>query len=234
MGGIVVVSAHLDDAVLSCYGVLAPSVTVVTALAGFPPAGTLGAWDAAGGATDSRKRIAERRAEDVNALVISGAEPIHLDFPESQYVWGGAIAPPPFDSVAASLHGYLEGATTVFAPSALSANRWPQRLRRPRDSDHRFVRDVVLAIRPDATLYADIPYALRRRTGGFSLPRDLDASRRLEHRMHLDDDLVAMKAASVRCYVTQLAQLTGTFGDFINPRGVGLEVYWAASPASTP
>jgi LmbE family N-acetylglucosaminyl deacetylase len=223
----VVVSTHLDDAVLSCYGVLSSSTTVITVLAGFPPVGTLGTWDSAGGATDSRERIAERREEDRKALALSGAELIHLDFPELQHVQTGAIAPPTPTSVEAALRALLDGATTVFAPSALSANRWPQRLRPRRYSDHRFVRDAVLAVRPDATLYADLPYALNPRSGGFKLPRDVDPSRRVERRLRLDDDLVAMKVESVRRYATQLPQLEGIFGDFVNPRGLGLEVYWA-------
>ena len=222
----IVVSTHLDDAVLSCYGALSPSTTVVTVFAGFPPAGTLGAWDAAGGATDSRERVAERRAEDRRALALSGAKPLHLEFMDSQYVATSPTGPPTFESLVASLRDCLEGATTVLAPSALSANRWPQRLRRPSYSDHRLVRDAVLAVRPDTTLYGDLPYALNPRTGGFRLPRDLDPSRRVERRLRLDDDVVSMKIASVHQYASQLPQLSGLFGDFVNTRGLGLEVYW--------
>ena len=61
---VVVVSTHLDDAVFSCYGSLGPETTVVTVLAGVPPPGVLGGWDADGGATDSHDRVLERRDED--------------------------------------------------------------------------------------------------------------------------------------------------------------------------
>src|SRR6266851_468967 len=156
MWGIAVVSAHLDDAVLSCYGVLSPAATVVTVFAGFPPPGTLGSWDAAGGATDSRQRIAERREEDSNALARSGATPVHMEFPDVQYVSMGAVVAPTADSLESALREHLSEATAVFAPSALSARRRPAWLRRRRYSDHKLVRNAVLAVRPDATLYADL------------------------------------------------------------------------------
>ena len=229
MPELVVVSAHLDDAVLSCYGSLSPSTTVVTVFAGFPPPGTLGAWDADGGATDSRQRIADRREEDREALLRSGASLVHLDFPDVQYVAMGAVPATPAHELEAALREQLREATTVLAPSALSAMRRPHWLRRRRYSDHRFVRDAVLAVRPNATLYADLPYALNPRTGGFALPRDIDGRGYVEHRRQLPAGLAADKVDSVRCYSTQLDQLIATFGDFVNPEGMGLEVYWESA-----
>ena len=210
---------------LSAYAVLSPAAAVVTVFAGFPPRGTLGAWDAEGGATDSSERIAERREEDRCALELSGAGLVHLDLPDSQYVALGAAPAPTLDVLVAALRPHLDGAETVFAPSALSANR---RRLRPRRSDHTLVRDAVLELRPDATLYADLPYALAR-PGGFALPRAVDGANRREERSHLDDELAAQKIEAVRCYRTQLRQLVDRFGDFINPAGLGLEVYWARS-----
>jgi LmbE family N-acetylglucosaminyl deacetylase len=227
--GAVVVSAHLDDAVLSCYGVLSPVTTVVTVLAGFPPPGSLGPWDAAGGATDSHERIAERREEDRNALERSGATPVHLDFADREYVALGVALPPTVEAVAASLSEHLTGAPVVFAPAAVSTNSGNplRRLRRLRGSDHRLVRDAVLAVRPDATLYADLPYALSP-DRGFALPRELDRASRRKCRRELDPTLVAAKLESVRCYATQLDQLVGLFGDFVKPECLGLEVWWEA------
>ena len=222
----VVVSAHLDDAVLSCYAALGPATTVITVFAGLPPKGTLGRWDADGGATDSRERVAARRDEDRLALVSSGAAFVHLDLPDAQYVRRGTAERPRLDEFTASLKERLAAVTTVLAPCALSANRPFQWLRPRRYSDHRFVRDAVLAVRPDATLYADLPYALDPGTGGFALPRDVDGSRRTEREVTLDAELVAEKIAAVRCYSTQIPQLVGAFGDFLTPSGLGLEVYW--------
>jgi LmbE family N-acetylglucosaminyl deacetylase len=226
---LVVISAHLDDAVLSCYGALSPTTTVVTVFAGFPPPATLGSWDAGGGATDSRERIAERREEDRAALRRSGARLVHLDFPDVQYVTMGAVPATPTHELEATLRGLIQDDQTVLAPCALSAMRRPHWLRRRRYSDHRFVRDAVLAVRPNATLYADLPYALNPRTGGFALPRDIDRRGYVEHRRQLDAELVAAKVESVRCYSTQLDQLVATFGDFVNPESMGLEVYWEST-----
>jgi LmbE family N-acetylglucosaminyl deacetylase len=221
-----VVSAHLDDAVMSCYSVLGPTTTVLTVFAGFPPAGTLGRWDEDGGATDSRERVAERREEDRLALARSGARFVHLDLPDLQYVTAGTAERPSLESFSASLRNELAGATTVLAPCALSAKRPFDRFRPRRYSDHRFARDAALAARPDSTLYADLPYALNPGTGGFALPDDVDGSGRSERRVTLEPDLVAEKIDAVRCYATQLRQLVEGFGDFITPAGLGLEVYW--------
>ncbi len=225
----VIISAHLDDAVLSCYGALSPTATVVTVFAGFPPPGTLGSWDAGGGATDSRERIAVRRDEDRAALRRSGAQLAHLDFPDVQYVAMGAAPATAARELEAALRDLIKDDQTVLAPSALSAMRRLHWLRPRRYSDHRFVRDAVLAVRPNATLYADLPYALNPRTGGFKLPRDINRSGYLERRRELDAELVADKVESVRCYSTQLDQLIATFGDFVNPEGMGLEVYWEST-----
>ena len=51
---------------------------------------------------------------------------------------------------------------------------------------------------------------------------------RKEHRSELTPELVTRKLESVRCYRTQLEQLTRIFGDFVNPVGLGLEVWWEA------
>jgi LmbE family N-acetylglucosaminyl deacetylase len=227
--GAVVVSTHLDDAVLSCYSVLSPGVTVVTVLAGLPPAGTLGPWDAAGGATDSAQRIEERRREDRSALQRSGASPVHLSFPDREYVALRVCPRPTLETLTASLRGYLEDATVVFAPAAVSTNSANpmRRLRRRGRSDHRLVRDAVLKIRPDATLYADLPYALSP-DRGFVLPKELDRAVRSECRRQLDANLVAEKLESVRCYATQLDQLVELFGDFVNEDSLKLEVWWEA------
>jgi len=86
---VVVVSTHLDDAVFSCYNALGSEPTVVTVLAGVPPLGVLGGWDAEGGATDSHKRVLERRDRDRRGLLLSGSRHVHMDFPDGQ-LWGQA------------------------------------------------------------------------------------------------------------------------------------------------
>lgn len=181
-----VVSTHFDDAVFSCYSLLGPETTVVTALAGFPAEGVLGSWDADGGATSSAARVAERRAEDEAALALSGSRAVHLDFLDKQYWDDGG---PSVGELAYGLEPHLVG--TAYAPAGIG------------NDQHALVRDAVLAVRPDAILYVDLPYALLH---GWGEPG---------HDVELDDALVAEKLAASRCYATQLDQLVADFGDFL-------------------
>jgi LmbE family N-acetylglucosaminyl deacetylase len=207
---LVVVSAHLDDAVFSVYGRLSPAATVVTVLAGEPPEDMLGAWDRETGATDSRVRVQERRNEDRDALELCGAAIQHLDFLDEQYVEAGAAAPDRNDLVAA-LDDLRHPSVTVLAPAGIH------------NTDHKRVRDAVLEVRPDATLYADLPYALR---DGFELPDDLPARSRRREEVRLDDDQLAAKLASARCYRSQIGQLAVSFGDFLARDAMRREVLW--------
>ena len=152
----VVVSTHLDDAVLSCYRELGPETIVVTVCAGIPPPGTPGSWDRRTGSTDSTARMRERRAEDIEALALSGSRAVHLDLLDSQYA-----ELPPAAEIAAALAPILEASDRVLGPAGIL------------NVDHKAVRDAVLLARPDAVLYADLPYALHPDHGGFALPEEL-------------------------------------------------------------
>ncbi len=201
---------------------------MVTVLAGLPFEGCLSDWDKQSGATDSRARIAERREEDRRALERSAAVPVHLDFPDRQYVALG-MPKPSQAGVAEALRPYLEGADEVLAPSALSTNSRNalRRRRRRRGSDHRLIRDAVLRVRPDATLYAELPYALSE-DRGFTLPPDVRRPPRRQREHRLPPELLADKIASVRCYSTQLDPLVAIFGDFLAGDRLGREVLWDA------
>ena len=212
--GAVVFSAHLDDAVFSCYGVLAPDTTVVTVLAGVPPAGVVGDWDVEGGTSDSATRVLERREEDRQALARSGCRVVHLDFVDSQYCGQPGVETPTVEGIAAGLRDLVAAAEAVHAPAGIF------------NLDHKLVRDAVLAVRPDATLYADIPYTLHPDMGGFELPPELAAAGRERREVRLDAALVAEKIASARCYTTQLDQLTASYGPYLDEAGVGREVFW--------
>ncbi len=95
---VVVVSPHLDDAVLGCGRFLAahPGATVVTVYAGAPAAypDPMTPWDTVAGFVAGDDVLAARRAEDAAALAVLGATPRWLDFVEHQYLprreWVGA------------------------------------------------------------------------------------------------------------------------------------------------
>ena len=83
----VILSPHFDDAVLSCWHVLASAgeVLVVNVFAGEPPARTLGWWDRLAGATDSAAAVRMRIEEDRQALALAGRTAVNLPFLDSQY-----------------------------------------------------------------------------------------------------------------------------------------------------
>jgi LmbE family N-acetylglucosaminyl deacetylase len=203
----VVVSAHLDDAVLSAFSAITPGTVVVTVLAGAPAPGGVASWDAAGGASDSALRMKERRAEDRRALGAI-ATVVHLDFADEQYVRAAMLQPPERGAMMDALRPIFAGAE-VFAPAALD------------NEDHVRVRDAVLALRPDATLYADLPYALRC---GFGLRDGL--GRRAAVDTPLGPSLARAKLHAVRAYASQLRQLEADFGDFVTEAALGRERFW--------
>lgn len=87
-GPLVVVSPHLDDAVLGCGQLLAthPRSVVITALAGQPPAGHgLTAWDAVAGFAPGDDVVGRRHIEDSAALRALVARPVWLPFRDTQY-----------------------------------------------------------------------------------------------------------------------------------------------------
>lgn len=211
---VVAVSAHLDDVVLSCFSVLGRETTVVTVLAGVPPEGVLGDWDEETGATSSHRRVLERRLEDAEALRGAASAFVHLDFPDSQY-WGHAsISPPALGALVEALRPCLADAEAVFVPAGIH------------NSDHKLVRDAALAVRPGATLYADLPYALHPDLGGFALPPEVPAAGRRRRDVQLDPARLAAKIEACRLYGTQLERLFETFGPLLEGDALGLEAFW--------
>lgn len=83
---ILVLSPHLDDAVISCASVIAEarSCVVATVFAGIPPPSVqAAAWDGKeGSASDAVRR---RRGEDLEAVTLLGARVRHFPFVESAY-----------------------------------------------------------------------------------------------------------------------------------------------------
>lgn len=86
-GRLLVISPHLDDAVLGCGALLAthPRSVVLTVFAGAPRRPCRADWDAACGFADAVEAIAARRAEDAAALRVLEAAPHWLPFCDSQY-----------------------------------------------------------------------------------------------------------------------------------------------------
>ncbi len=121
---IVVVSPHLDDAVLGCGQLLSahPGAVVITVFAGNPDAYPVPQrpWDVISGFVPDDDVMAARRAEDISALSSLGAIAHHLDFVEHSYNEAGnpvsptLIAPTLADAIAS------HSPTSVIIPFGLA------------------------------------------------------------------------------------------------------------------
>lgn len=116
---LVVVSPHLDDAVLGCGELLAacPGSVVVTAMAGRPAQyADVTPWDALAGFQPGDDVVTARRAEDRAALDVLAAHPIWLEFLDSQY-----RDSPTIETLASALEAAIlhTGLATVLLPLGL-------------------------------------------------------------------------------------------------------------------
>ena len=146
-----VISPHLDDAVLSFGGAIAtePGTHVATVFAGFPPEWSWPSpFDNACGFTSSREAVRVRRREDADATTRLAAWPMHLPFHDGQY----------------GLDQKADAIVTVVASLSLQHDPvvFPLGLAHP---DHRLVAkscQMAGAIFPGRTfaVYADLPSAV--------------------------------------------------------------------------
>lgn len=239
--GTLLLSPHLDDAVLDCWGELASEepVRVVNLFAGVPPAGTaVPMWDRITGASDSAARMRERLAEDASALALAGREPLNLPLLDAQYLrQGGRPGPEELDrALATGLAG--ESFARVLAPAAIGGH-----------PDHVLARRYarVLARAGFAVaLYAELPYCVAHGWPGWVDGRGDDPFRdvdpfwssflagvtelgqlRAARVARLDDAAAAAKLAAMRCYRSQLPALTaGARGLLEDPEIHRYEVSW--------
>jgi len=145
----VILSPHLDDAVWSCFSLLAreDDVLVATVFAGIPD-GEPGWWDAQCGITDSAAHVRDRRAEDAGVLGSLGHEAVHLDLLDGQY----REPPVPAKVIVAALAERVPAVRRVYAPGGIG------------HPDHALVRDAGALLRElgvPVTVYADYCYSTR-------------------------------------------------------------------------
>jgi LmbE family N-acetylglucosaminyl deacetylase len=190
----VILSPHLDDAVLSCWHLLTGlgDVKVVSVFAGVPE-GAAGWWDRMTGTTDSGERVRIRRAEDLAALAAAGRTAVHLDLLDAQYRANGSDP-----SVLEAVGPHLAPEDSVCVPAALGAHR-----------DHQLVRDAGLALRDrghDVSFYADLPHVVMEGPpGALDLRADLQGLAPETHFLAYAE--FERKLAAVGCYATQIEAL---------------------------
>lgn len=239
-----ILSPHLDDAVLSCWHLLAApgEVRVINVFTGAPTgAHTPAWWDRFTGATDSGQRMHERVEEDRRALALVGCTPVNLGLLEDQY----RVPDQPVPPFAAGIGELVEPGTRIYAPAALGHH-----------ADHLLVRAAALQLREAGFavwLYADLPHAISHgwptwvTDGGARGPGDLaaalwerslaqtdlrpDSMAPLVHR--LDGAAHARKLAAAQAYRTQFQAVTRFTGRPLTDREVlGYEVVWQLPSAA--
>jgi GlcNAc-PI de-N-acetylase len=239
----VILSPHLDDAVLSCWHVLTQpgELMVINVFAGVPAG--LGApawWDEYTGATDSGERVHERIEEDRRALALAGREPTNLSFLDEQY----RERDQPLAPLIAEIERLLPPDADIYAPAAFANH-----------ADHVLVRAAALELGASGcavSLYADLPHATIHGwpawVAGPRVPASKDLAAALWERaltatgvspaempatVHtLDADAYARKLAAVQMYGTQLQALAEFAGRPLTDReALAYEVSWTtASP----
>ncbi len=244
-----ILSPHWDDAVLSCWSVLARprDVRVVNVFAGIPPAGHAGTWEQIAGVRDSAERARLRLAEDERALSRAGREALNLPLLDEQYrrQAGARVGLAEIDG--AFSQASATSASRVYAPAAIGGH-----------ADHLLVRAYarrLFAIGMPVVLYADVPYCFFHGWPGWvdGLPaqpnRDVDAYWRSflggvpempaldgAEVQRLDAASAAAKAEAVRCYEMSLNY--GVRHLLADAAFSGFEVRWAlvasAAPAQSP
>jgi LmbE family N-acetylglucosaminyl deacetylase len=234
---VLVLSPHLDDAVLDCWSVLtAPEqVEVVNVFALAPPPGTTSDWDRIVGEPDSAALFAARIAEDERALALAGRTPHNLPFLELQYRRGRPV--PPWAAIDREIARRIPAASRVLAPMTIGTVH----------PDHALLRGYALALARQGhavSLYADVPYATVYGwpawvTGAAPVAHlDVDAywaasfgPTPVEPRegsvVRLDDEAAGLKLAAMRAYATQFPSLDrGPIGNVSNPEVHRYEVLW--------
>jgi LmbE family N-acetylglucosaminyl deacetylase len=233
---IVVVSPHLDDAVLGCSYLMArhPGVTVVTVFTGRPDEYPvpMERWDALCGFVPGDEVHVARRAEDSAALAVLDASPVWLGFVEHSYLDRARWVQPAqvVDDLTEAVRAL--DPTAVFAPFGLA------------NPDHDCTHDAAMLVRErladdaaaagregpqwfcyEDTGYKHIPGLLAWRVAKMfragvwptpaAVPVDVDHERKLR---------------AVGCYPSQLLALESDWQISAKLSAPAPEQYWRLAP----
>jgi LmbE family N-acetylglucosaminyl deacetylase len=226
---IVVVSPHLDDAVLGTSRLLSrhPGATVVTVFAGNPPAypEPMRKWDVQSGFAPGDDVMAVRRDEDQAALAVLDATPHWLDFVEYTYNPGDVPVPP--REIAGSLADALAALqpTLVLAPFGLA------------NPDHDVTHRACMRARDDDRL-ANVAWWCYEDTGYKHIPGMLAWRVAQLFRKKIwptpmavpIDPSESRKQKAIACYPTQLRALEEDWQLSVKLDAPAPEQYWRLAP----
>ena len=152
MPKVVILSPHLDDAVLNCwYTINHNECTVLTIFAGIPQKGTTKLWDFLCGKKDSNQMVINRREENENALQNTGCSIQNLDYLDQQY--RGNTSKVDIDQVVHTILDISPKDAIFLAPLAAS--------RLFRHQDHVITRNIGVRLfheKKQVQFYPDSPY----------------------------------------------------------------------------
>jgi LmbE family N-acetylglucosaminyl deacetylase len=224
-GPALLISPHLDDAVLSCGQLISTrrGSTIVTVLAGFP-LGAHAGWSAqTTGLPIAKDANLKRREEDQRASLVLGA----------QTVWGAFLARE-YESVASASERAREVQEFIAAAVAASDARsifLPLGVTHP---DHVTVSDAALfAVRDskmESYIYMDMPYGQARPDRVWRRLRHIRRQFTVEPvSPYFGDQMV--KREAVNAYSSQVAELQQGFGRHFKRVFTDPERYWRLSPS---
>jgi len=247
---VLVVSPHLDDAMLSCAALFQRRrpADVLNVFAGSPRPAVSAEWDRLCGFADSDEAGAARRAEERAAFAGLAVDVGYLPLLDSQYTGEAPRTAPERDVLRKAIADWVAGrASPVVALPAGCGRPRPSPLEKalrtiglraePQGSaerpaphpDHIFVRDVGLSLLAEergvvGLLYEELPYA--GGAGDATLARHTAGKRWVPVELEFAVDPTE-KASRLAAYASQLPWLTG--GD---PRAAlrATERYWRLEP----
>jgi LmbE family N-acetylglucosaminyl deacetylase len=227
----VFLSAHLDDAVYSCGGLIHHQVqagqacSVLTVFAGSPPPGELSAF-----AEELHTRwgtpegpAAIRREEDLEACARLGAAALHFGIPEALYRQGQDAKPlyPSEEAIFGSVHPedrpIVSALTEALGEVGLAGSQVYVPLAIGGHIDHKILRAAAEALAQPVWYYRDLPYAMR----GGELPQGLRRPKGVESIQPLEPEDVTAWAEAAACYRSQ----ESTFWDDSSAMAVELDTY---------